>query len=119
MEIPIFIQISQFVEDEIMKGALKAHDKVPSTNEFAKTMSVNPATAGKGLNALVDKGVLYKKRGLGMFVTDAAYDLVQADRRQIFKEKTVPQFIRDSQHLNLSLEELLAIIKEAYHAGNH
>ncbi|MCZ0717431.1 GntR family transcriptional regulator [Aerococcus kribbianus] len=116
MEIPIFLQISQFIEDEIMSGALSSHDKVPSMNEFARNMEVNPATAGKGLNALVVKGVLYKKRGVGMFVTPEAKDIITQERRQHFIEQSVPAFVKEGRALSLNDEELSQLIKEAYHA---
>lgn len=67
-EKPIFQQIRERVENAILDGQLQPEDRLPSTNEFAKEYQINPATAGKGVNELVDKGLIYKKRGVGMFV---------------------------------------------------
>ena len=64
----IYIQISEMIETDICRGILLEEEKVPSTNELAKLYTINPATAAKGVNILVDEGILYKKRGIGMFV---------------------------------------------------
>lgn len=110
--VPIYMQISQFIEDEILSDHFKVDDKVPSTNEFAKMMQVNPATAGKGLNDLVDQQILYKKRGLGMYVTAEAKDLIIAKRRQVFSQQMLPSFLREAKRLDISLDQLIKMIKE-------
>ena len=71
---PLFLQIAEQIENDIIDGALPEESQVPSTNEFAAFHRINPATAGKGVNLLVDDGVLYKKRGIGMFVAEGARD---------------------------------------------
>src|SRR5690606_4714742 len=78
---PLFLQIAEQVEDSIVDGNLAEEDQAPSTNELAAFYRVNPATAAKGLNLLVDKGVLYKRRGIGMFVTQGARAALLAERR--------------------------------------
>lgn len=112
--IPIYLQISQFIENEVISNRLVAEDKVPSTNEFSKSMNVNPATAGKGLNELVDQGILYKKRGLGMFVTKDAKSIIVSKREKIFIEKLLPDFLYEAKQLNISKEELIQKIGSGY-----
>ena len=73
---PIYIQISEWLEDEILKGNIKEEEQVLSTNQFAATYKINPSTAGKGLNILVEQGVIYKKRGIGMFVATGANKII-------------------------------------------
>ena len=68
----IYIQIAETIENEILLENLKEDEQAPSTNQFAQLYQINPATARKGLNLLVDEGILYKKRGLGMFVAKGA-----------------------------------------------
>lgn len=68
----IYLQIAAMLEDNIVRDLLLEEEQAPSTNELAKAFSINPATAAKGLNLLVDEGILYKKRGIGMFVAAAA-----------------------------------------------
>ncbi|MBE3558523.1 MAG: GntR family transcriptional regulator [Ktedonobacteraceae bacterium] len=65
---PIFVQIAERIENDIINGEIPEETQVPSTNQFASFYHINPATAAKGINLLVDQGILYKKRGLGMFV---------------------------------------------------
>ncbi len=77
----IYLQIAKMLEDSILRGIYQEGEQVPSTNELARQYSINPATAAKGINLLVDDGVLYKKRGIGMFVADGAVALVQKKRR--------------------------------------
>lgn len=114
--IPIYMQISQMIEDDILSGHFKVDDKVPSTNEFAKMMQVNPATAGKGLNDLVVQDILYKKRGMGMYVTAEARDLIIAKRQQAFSQQMLPAFLQEAKRLDISLDHLIEMIKEEKNA---
>ena len=68
----IYIQIAEMIERDILRDILLEEEKAPSTNELAKLYAINPATAAKGINILVDRGILYKKRGIGMFVVKGA-----------------------------------------------
>ncbi|WP_318150871.1 hypothetical protein [Streptococcus parasuis] len=63
---PIFQQIKEQIEDMIMNDTISETGRAPSTNEFAKYHKINPATAAKGINQLVEEGIIYKKRGVGM-----------------------------------------------------
>ena len=72
----IYLQISEMIETDILRGILLEEEQVPSTNELAKRYTINPATAGKGVNLLVDEGILYKKRGIGMFVSAGAREKI-------------------------------------------
>lgn len=117
--LPIYIQISQYIQNEILKGHLSQGDKVPSTNEFARTMQVNPATAGKGLNELVDQGILYKKRGLGMFVTKEALNIVRENRQESFKIDNLPNLVRTARQLNITQDQLIELIRSEYDAQSN
>ena len=114
--LPIYLKIAQLLEDEILNDRLKADDRIPSTNDFSRMMQVNPATAGKGLNELLNRDILYKKRGLGMFVTAEAKQIIIEERRQAFSKEMLPEFLREASQLQLSLEELIRMIEEEYHA---
>ncbi|MDN6387931.1 MAG: GntR family transcriptional regulator, partial [Corynebacterium sp.] len=81
---PLFRQIAELVEDSVVDGSLPEGDRAPSTNELAAFHGINPATARKGLTLLVERGVLAKRRGLGMFVEDGARDRIAARRREAF-----------------------------------
>ena len=80
----IYIQISEMIENDILRDVLLEDERVPSTNELAKLYAINPSTAAKGINILVDAGILYKKRGIGMFVSDGAKDVIRTKRKARF-----------------------------------
>ncbi|MCZ4142136.1 GntR family transcriptional regulator, partial [Escherichia coli] len=84
---PIFMQIAELIENDIISGVLAEEAQVPSTNEFAAFYRINPATAAKGINRLVEDGLLYKKRGIGMFVTEGAPQRLRAQRREKFQQQ--------------------------------
>src|ERR1700712_5709079 len=81
---PIFVQIAEQIENDVIAGILPEEGQGTPANEFAACHRINPATAGKGVNLLVDDGVLYKKRGIGMFVAAGARDRLVAKRRRQF-----------------------------------
>src|SRR3989337_1639692 len=83
---PIYVQIANGIKDDVVSGALKEDEQVMSTNQYAAFYQINPATAAKGFAQLVDEGVLYKKRGIGMFVSPNARDLLRTGRRDSFFE---------------------------------
>lgn len=106
----IFLQIAESVEDSIVDGTLAEQAQAPSTNELAAFFRINPATAAKGVNVLVDKGVLYKRRGVGMFVADGARELLLADRRTAFANDYVEPLLAEARKLGLAPEELSRMI---------
>ena len=114
---PIFIQISKAIEDEILTDNIKEEEQVPSTTELSRLYNINPATVLKGMNILVDKNILYKKRGLGMFVNSGAKNTIKLLRKESFKNKVIKNLIEEANKLEISKNELLDMIKE-YKGGN-
>lgn len=108
----IYIQISEMIETDILRGILEEEERVPSTNELAQIYTINPATAAKGVNILVDEGILYKKRGIGMFVSEGAKKMILAKRKGAFYENYVKGLIEEAKSLGISKEELISMIKE-------
>lgn len=106
----IYIQIGEKLENDILRGILLEEERVPSTNELAAMYSINPATAAKGINLLVDEGILYKKRGIGMFVSVGARETIQKKRKRLFYENYVRAIVEEAQALDISREELAAMI---------
>lgn len=109
----IYLQISEMIENDILRDILLEGEKVPSTNELAKFFKINPATAAKGVNLLVDEGILYKKRGIGMFVTDGAKENIKSKRRNAFYENYVKSLLIEAASLGISDEELIEMIRHA------
>lgn len=108
----IYIQIAEMIENEIIGGNLKEEEQAPSTNQFAKIYNINPATAGKGLNLLVDEGILYKKRGIGMFVSEGARKKIIKKRQNHFYKEVLPRIIEEADLLEITLAEIIDHIKE-------
>lgn len=108
----IYIQIAEMIENEIILGNLKDEEQAPSTNQFAKIYNINPATAGKGLNLLVEEGILYKKRGIGMFVSEGGRKKIINKRQSIFYKEVLPQIIEEADRLEIPLDEIIDRIKE-------
>lgn len=107
---PIFIQIAERVEDDIIEGGLPEESQVPSTNQFAAFYKINPATAAKGVNLLVDEGILYKKRGIGMFVAEGAQVKVMEKRKEQFFEQYVVTMIQEAEKLGITADQLTDMI---------
>ena len=110
---PIFLQIAEQIEDDIVAGRLPEETQVPSTNELAAFLRINPATAGKGIGLLVDQGILYKKRGIGMFVAEGARARLVAQRRDRFREQYVTPLLAEAEKLGITPAQLAAMIGEA------
>ena len=109
---PIFQQIAEQIENDIISGVLPEESQVPSTNEFAAYHRINPATAGKGVNLLVDAGILYKKRGIGMFVAEGAKARLVADRRDQFREQYLAPLLAEAAKLGITRDQLAAMIQK-------
>lgn len=111
---PIFVQIAQHISAQILAGAYAEETQVPSTNEFAAYYRINPATAGKGVNLLVDRGILYKKRGIGMFVATGARDILARERKAQFMDSFITPLVAEARSLGLTLDEVNAAIAGAF-----
>ena len=106
----IYIQISEMIENDILRGVLLEEEKVPSTNELSKLYAINPA---KGVNILVDAGILYKKRGIGMFVAEGAKEKILNRRRGEFYEQFIKKLLQEAASIGLGKEEIIAMISQA------
>ena len=109
----IYLQIGEKIEDDILRGILLEEERVPSTNELARAYAINPATAAKGINLLVDQGILYKKRGIGMFVAQGAKQQIVEKRKKNFYNRYVLGLVEEAQSLSITEEELITMIRRA------
>ena len=103
---PIYLQIANRIKDEVLSGTLKEDDQVMSTNQYAAFYQINPATAAKGFAQLVDEGVLYKKRGIGMFVTPDAREKLRTRRRERFFADVVDPMLAEARMIGVSVDEI-------------
>ena len=81
---PLYVQIADQIRADVLSGALGAEEQVMSTTQYATTFRINPATAAKAFTELVDEGVLYKRRGIGMFVAPGAREQLLTRKRAAF-----------------------------------
>ncbi len=110
----IYLQIAQMLEDGILHGDWPEDAQVPSTNELARTLRINPATAAKGINQLVEEGILYKRRGIGMFVAPGAAARIRQKRRDAFYAQFVAPLAAEAKSLGFTREEMAALLDEAF-----
>ncbi len=115
---PLFLQIAESVEDSIVEGSLLEESRAPSTNELATFHRINPATAAKGIQMLVDKGVIYKRRGIGMFVAPGAREQLLAERRSAFATRFVEPLLAEARTLGLRPDDIVAIVRELAHEAS-
>ena len=117
---PLFVQIAEQLADDIVDGSLAEGTRVPSTNELAAFYRINPATAAKGINLLVDEGVLEKRRGIGMFVAVGAQEKLRATRRKQFAEQYLDPMLAEANRLGIDSDLLVSLIRETnlHNGGN-
>ncbi len=113
-EKPIYLQIAEKIEDAILSGAFPVESQIPSTTEISVSYKINPATALKGINLLVDSGIAYKKRGLGMFVCTEAKEIISNKRKAEFFERFVRSLLDEAKKLDMSRDEIIAMIEGGY-----
>jgi DNA-binding transcriptional regulator YhcF (GntR family) len=108
---PVFLQIMEIIEGDIMRGVYEADDMIISTTQISKVYAVNPTTAVKAIGKLADAGILYKKRGIGMCVASGAREKITERRRDAFYNKTIVTLINEAETLGISMDELIRAIK--------
>ena len=111
-EKPIYLQIAESIEDEIIRGVIEEETQIPSTNQMAVIYKINPATAGKGINLLVDRGILYKRRGIGMFVAGGARKKILEERKSSFYSNYIVTLLDEARNLGIGIEELIDMIRK-------
>lgn len=109
---PLFIQIKEKIEDQIVNDLLLEGEQVPSTTQLSQFYKINHITVLKGINLLVDSGLIYKKRGVGMFVAEGAKEMLLQTRKSAFAEHYVVPMVQEADKLGLSTNELFQIITQ-------
>ncbi len=108
---PIFMQIAEQIASGILRGVYAEGEPVPSTNELAMFHRINPATAGKALNLLVDDGILVKRRGIGMFVADGARSRLSAERQDAFVRDFIRPLLAEADALGMDRQTLIRLFE--------
>nr|WP_296265413.1 GntR family transcriptional regulator [uncultured Merdimonas sp.] len=113
-EKPIFIQIAEGIEDGILTGAFPEESQIPSITEFSVNYKINPATALKGINLLVDENIIFKKRGVGMFVSKGAVQQLKKKRQNQFYDNYISNLIEEAKRLGISSDDIIAMIERGF-----
>ncbi|WP_028530766.1 GntR family transcriptional regulator [Paenibacillus sp. HW567] len=110
--LPIFQQVAHLIEDDILNGTFRVDEQILSVAQFSQLFQINPATVVKGIGLLVNEEILYKKRGLGMFVTADAKEKIQLKRRDRFYKELLSDLLNEANKLGLTIEEIIDMIKQ-------
>lgn len=113
-DIPIYLQLRQQIEEQILARALKEEDQVKSFRVLAAEYRINPITAGNAITALVDEGVLYQKRGIGIFVANGARERIIDRRKGSFIRETLEPSLRLAKSYEIPKEEIMATTNSIY-----
>ncbi|MGN8647286.1 GntR family transcriptional regulator [Gracilibacillus sp. HCP3S3_G5_1] len=116
---PIFIQIKEKIEDQIVNEQLKENEQIPSTTQMVQFYKVNHITISKGTNLLVDEGIIYKKRGVGMFVAPGAKAKLIEKRQQKFVDDYIMPMLQEAKKLGLSDQYIMNLIQKGKGSGSH
>lgn len=111
---PIFMQIAEGIEDGILTGAFLEEEQIPSITEFSVNYKINPATALKGINLLVEEKIIFKKRGVGMFVTGGAIRQLKEKRQEQFYNHYISNLIEEAKKLGITGDEIIAMIERGF-----
>ncbi|MCL2391765.1 MAG: GntR family transcriptional regulator [Oscillospiraceae bacterium] len=114
----LFQSIAEWLEDTILAGIYTEESQVPSITEISVQYKINPATALKGVNMLVESGLLYKKRGMGMFVSEGARVKLLQQRHQLFFTDYIKPLVDEASRLEIGKKELKDMIERGYDHDN-
>lgn len=114
---PIYVQVREKIEDQILTDQLKEGDQAPSTNQLVNFYKINHVTVAKGVNQLVEEGILFKKRGIGMFVAEGAKEKLIERRKETFINDYVIEFVREAKKLGFTEKEIIELIKHVENQG--
>lgn len=109
---PIFQQIADMIMDDIIDGELKEDEQIPSENELSQFFGINRATVRKGLQLLADHDLVYKKRGIGMFVSPGARLKLVKERQQRYVEDYLRPLLSEAKRIGLDTSSVIELIKK-------
>lgn len=111
---PIYIQLRKHIEELILNRVLNDEDPIPSLRIMARDYNLNPITVGNAVNALAELGVLYKKRGVGIYVSPGARDHLLETRGKDFITEKLKPVLKMAKQLELSKTMIMELIETLY-----
>ncbi|WP_430786928.1 GntR family transcriptional regulator [Virgibacillus flavescens] len=112
---PLFQQIAEIILTDIVEGHLKEEEQLPSENELSRFYNINRATVRKGLQSLVDDAFVYKKRGIGMFVSEGAYQKIIDERQKQYRQNYITPLLEEGERLGMDVHKIIQLIKKEGH----
>lgn len=109
---PIYVQIKEKIEDQIVNGQLKEHDQIPSTTQLVNFYKINHLTVSKGIQLLVEDGIIYKKRGVGMFVAEGAKEKLVKVRREAFVDQYIVPMLQEAAKLGITEQDIIRFMEQ-------
>ena len=114
---PIYLQVREKIENQIVNNQLHEGEQAPSTNQLVSFYKINHATVSKGVNQLVEEGILFKKRGIGMFVAEGAREKLIQKRKDAFVDEYIVKLVQEADKLSISETEIIELIKKVKGRG--
>ena len=114
---PLYQQIASQLEEMIFTGGFDEGSQVPSTTQLSQQLHINPATVLKGMNILVDAGLIEKHRGRGMFVRTGARQKIMEERKDSFYKDYVKTLLVEAHKLGINKQHLVELIERGEHDG--
>ncbi|MGM9861429.1 MAG: GntR family transcriptional regulator [Muribaculaceae bacterium] len=108
---PIYLQIADRICDDIMIGTYGEGERIPSVREYAQLIEVSANTVARTFEYLQNQGIIYNRRGVGLFVEEQAAQAIKRIRHKAFIDTELEPFMRKAAMLDIADDELL----EAYH----
>jgi DNA-binding transcriptional regulator YhcF (GntR family) len=115
--IPIYLQIKEEIENAILTNTIREEDKVSSIRELAQQYRLNPQTISNAVSELISEGILYKKRGIGMFVEKGAQKKLKKKKDNEFRNSDLKKLVLKSKSLGITKTELMNILDSIYEEG--
>ena len=116
--VPIYVQIAESIKDHILEGTLRENEQITSTTVISKDYDLSIPTVNKAISLLVNEGLVYKKRGIGMFVAEGAVEKLIGQRRETFRENYVKALLKEAKRLRIPVEELQSIVSDTFRELN-
>ncbi|MBW6515433.1 MAG: GntR family transcriptional regulator [Candidatus Cloacimonetes bacterium] len=113
-QMPIYIQMRQEIEKAIIKGLIKEDEMIPSTRMLSQTYQINQKTAVNALSDLINEQILYKRRGIGIFVSPGSRKKLRERKKKEFREEDLISIIMTGKELGIKKEEILKTIETIY-----
>jgi len=108
----IYMQIADLVCENILEGKLPTGAKIPSVRDMAIELQVNPNTVMRSYDILQNREIIFNKRGMGLFVSENAQQIIRTDKRQSFLKIRLPELFKEMKLLEISSTELINLYEE-------